>query len=587
MAFCIIYDESINRKVKKIMNPESKIKNAGRMNVAVLYEDDVELPLFPDQNKSFSTGGVGMQSKRTVPGSGRKPIRKNSRTTAMEADVRRDIEKELKLFAKMMPDLPGIPPPENEVEETDALSLPDRGERTESGGRNELVQTAHAPDYIPGETDVQTSNVEDNSVDVQVANRIFSSPENAQPVIGRKASGEKTAGPQGFDISMMPDLPGIPPPENGVEETGVLSLPEQDERMESAGDHQTEKEDDISAERLESVSFEDAFSVKNDMLSSASSSVNSATDLQPVNNAMSSPENDAQPVIGKNRIITGVDASGKDAAELQESGITTMPDLRGIPSENGAADVAVLSVPDHDFRTGAEGGNEGVLLQAYNRVPMAGDVQTSKVGRFLRESGNAESISVSGVENVEVTNPVSTLEHAEVTNPVSELENVKVTNPVSELENVKVTNSVSTLEHAEVTNIGQTGSGKQELYLREGTEMSTGRAAVMEDVTVGNELDPGMKKEIRRFGEEVLFPDLGRTERTDRTGELSVADWGEELLVLLPELQELTDRGDFVTGRAPGDIPELHEILGKLTEASDKLERISSVIEKFEQEYRT
>ena len=33
------------------MNPESKIKNAGRMNVAVLYEDDVELPLFPDQNK--------------------------------------------------------------------------------------------------------------------------------------------------------------------------------------------------------------------------------------------------------------------------------------------------------------------------------------------------------------------------------------------------------------------------------------------------------------------------------------------------------------------------------------------------------
>ena len=551
MAFCIIYDESINRKVKKIMNPESKIKNAGRMNVAVLYEDDVELPLFPDQNKSFSKEGVGMQSKRTVPGSGRKPIRKNSRTTAMEADVRRDIEKELKLFAKMMPDLPGIPPPENEVEETDALLLPGRGERTESAGGNELVQTAHAPDYIPGETDVQTSNVEKNSADVQVANRIFSSPENAQPVIGKKASSEKTAGPQGFDISMMPDLPGIPPPVNGVEETGVLSLPEQDERMESAGDHQTAKEDDISAERLESVSFEDAFSVKNDMLSSANSSVNSATDLQSVNNAMSSPGNDAQPVIGKKRIITGVNASGEDAAELQESGITTMPDLRGIPSENGAADVAVLSVPDHDERTGAEGGNEGVLSRAYNRVPMAGDVQASKVGRFLRESGNAESISV------------------------SELENVEVTNPVSELENVKV------------TNIGQTGSGKQELYLREGTEMSTGRAAVMEDVTVGNELDPGMKKEIRRFGEEVLFPDLGRTERTDRTGELSVADWGEELLVLLPELQELTDRGDFVTGRAPGDIPELHEILGKLTEASDKLERISSVIEKFEQEYRT
>ena len=59
------------------------------------------------------------------------------------------------------------------------------------------------------------------------------------------------------------------------------------------------------------------------------------------------------------------------------------------------------------------------------------------------------------------------------------------------------------------------------------------------------------------------------------------------LLVLLPELQELTDRGNFVTGRASGDIPELPEILGKLAETSEKLERISSVIEKFEQEYRT
>ena len=69
--------------------------------------------------------------------------------------------------------------------------------------------------------------------------------------------------------------------------------------------------------------------------------------------------------------------------------------------------------------------------------------------------------------------------------------------------------------------------------------------------------------------------------------EFSGVDWGEELLVLLPELQELTDRGNFVTGRAPGDFPELHEILGKLTETTDQLERINSVIEKFEQEYRT
>ena len=93
---------------------------------------------------------------------------------------------------------------------------------------------------------------------------------------------------------------------------------------------------------------------------------------------------------------------------------------------------------------------------------------------------------------------------------------------------------------------------------------------------------------IAAFREEILLPELREVEQTKRDGALSgMADWGEELLVLLPELQELTDRGNFVTGRASGEFPELHEILGKLSETSEKLERISSVIEKFEQEYRT
>ena len=103
---------------------------------------------------------------------------------------------------------------------------------------------------------------------------------------------------------------------------------------------------------------------------------------------------------------------------------------------------------------------------------------------------------------------------------------------------------------------------------------------------------PGMEMDTERriaaFREEALLPELPKVEQPKADGELSGAgDWGDELLVLLPELQELTDRGNFVTGHTSGDIPELPEILGKLTETSEKLERISSVIEKFEQEYRT
>ena len=109
-------------------------------------------------------------------------------------------------------------------------------------------------------------------------------------------------------------------------------------------------------------------------------------------------------------------------------------------------------------------------------------------------------------------------------------------------------------------------------------------------ISSGGEMEMGMSPEngITSFHGKTFLPEFTETDRTKRDEELSGAGaWGEELLVLLPELQELTDRGNFVTGRASGDIPELPEILGKLAETSEKLERISSVIEKFEQEYRT
>ena len=105
------------------------------------------------------------------------------------------------------------------------------------------------------------------------------------------------------------------------------------------------------------------------------------------------------------------------------------------------------------------------------------------------------------------------------------------------------------------------------------------RLAVDQDLTVA--------KDFATVREQDLLPELTKVEGAEHAEEFSGVDWGEELLVLLPELQELTDRGNFVTGRAPGDFPELYEILGKLTETTDQLERINSVIEKFEQEYRT
>ena len=93
---------------------------------------------------------------------------------------------------------------------------------------------------------------------------------------------------------------------------------------------------------------------------------------------------------------------------------------------------------------------------------------------------------------------------------------------------------------------------------------------------------------ITTFQEEPLFPELPEVGGTKQDeGVSGVDNWGDELLVLLPELQDLTDRGNFVTGRTSGDNPGLPEILGKLSETSEKLERISGVIEKFEQEYRT
>lgn len=64
-------------------------------------------------------------------------------------------------------------------------------------------------------------------------------------------------------------------------------------------------------------------------------------------------------------------------------------------------------------------------------------------------------------------------------------------------------------------------------------------------------------------------------------------NWQEEMLLLLPELHELTDRGNFMAGGSHNEMPELHDIQERLSEAGVQLERIGNLIDKLEQEYRT
>lgn len=61
----------------------------------------------------------------------------------------------------------------------------------------------------------------------------------------------------------------------------------------------------------------------------------------------------------------------------------------------------------------------------------------------------------------------------------------------------------------------------------------------------------------------------------------------EEVLVFQPEIRDMMDRGNFVSGEPVRELPELHDICDRLNEAAGELFRIGKLIDKFEQEYRT
>ena len=79
--------------------------------------------------------------------------------------------------------------------------------------------------------------------------------------------------------------------------------------------------------------------------------------------------------------------------------------------------------------------------------------------------------------------------------------------------------------------------------------------------------------------EKSLLPDAASSQLT--------SGWQDEVLTMLPEIRDMINREDFASLNTRHETPDLQEIHSVLNDTAAEILRIGSIIDKFEQEYRT
>ena len=543
------------------MNPETKIKNAGKMNIAVLHEEDDGLPLFSVKNKSLFHEKAAIQTDQFAP-EGNHTDRKNNRTTGTEVSQEQNAEagKELPVIIS---DSPGI------AENTDntVASIPFLREQknTVLNDRDSREQEKPVIDSVFSEQERLVIDKESPEQEKPVIDSVFSeqerlvidkeSPEQEKTVINAGSSAHETfitvtAAKEHENIISVPSEPAR---ENALmsalafqERESVITLPEKEvhENIISVPPEAIPENNLMSTSTFQEWEKITAVPEKE----RHESIISVSSEAMPENNLMSTSTFQE-----RERITAIPEARGYKY-------MAPAPEVNGY--ENTASETADMIVSQQNINPLERGAsavirNEFGMSPAY-KIPTEDGVQTLMLEQFSPEQEDVHSAPRIMFE----TEKERSTEQSEV--PLNN-SNVSGVSPVTG-------NPLFHLDEG-----GKIAASGSEIMQR--GPVNEKRLAVDQDLIVA--------KDLATFSEQTLLPELTKVNEPGHAEEFSGVNWGEELLVLLPELQELTDRGNFVTGRAPGDFPELHEILGKLTETTDQLERINSVIEKFEQEYRT